>query len=45
MHERYDKLMAKLKAAREVSDFKAIRRINRQIEKWQAEYGAYAPVR
>jgi hypothetical protein len=45
MEAKYYALVAKQKAAREAGDFKAVRKIERQLDKWAMEYGAYAPVK
>lgn len=44
-HIKYDQIIAGLKVARESGDSKKVNAWKRKLEKWQAGYGAYAPIR
>lgn len=45
MEKRYYEIVAKIEEARKVGDLKGIRRWRNKLEKWQGEYGAYAPIK
>jgi hypothetical protein len=45
MEARYHEIVEKIEAARKAENWKAVRRWNNKLDKWAAEYGAYAPVR
>lgn len=40
----YNRIIGKIKEARDANDMKALRRWNNKLEKWQQAYGAYQPV-
>lgn len=40
----YEKIIAELKKARIEDDYQRIKRLQKKLEKWQAWYGAAAPV-
>lgn len=45
MHQEYERIIKKIKEARDADDRKAVRRWENKLEKWQQAYGAYAPVK
>jgi hypothetical protein len=45
MADKYQAIIEKLQAARTTGDMKEYKKQRRRLEKWQREYGAYAPVK
>lgn len=43
--QKYDHIVAKIKEAREAGNKRVLKLWQGKLEKWQLEYGAYAPVR
>lgn len=45
MKQRYETIIQNINAAREADDSKKLKTWRTKLSKWQAAYGAYAPVR
>lgn len=45
MHAEYDRIISRIKQAREANDMKSVKRWRNKLEKWQLQYGAYAPIK
>ena len=44
MEQKYHTILNALKEARETNNTAAIKRLRNKLNKWQLEYGAYAPI-
>lgn len=44
-NRKYEQIQKKLRAARADADMAKIKRANRELERWQDAYGAYAPIK
>ena len=44
MRERYNHIQQKIKEAQANENWKSVRLWRNKLEKWQNEYGAYAPI-
>jgi hypothetical protein len=45
MNQRYEQIISKIKEARESGNSKQLKTWKTKLEKWQREYGSYAPVK
>ncbi len=45
MKKKYSIIAGKINEAIKAGDTKALKKLRKQLEKWQKEYGAYQPVK